>query len=339
MFEAASIKPSGKGQLIDVLGVVIPQPMRGGPGTDNPGQISFANASLKTLVAAAYGVKRYQVSGPDWLDVTGFNIVAKVAPGATKEQVRLMLQNLLVERFQLALHIDKRELEVYALVVAKGGLKMKPSQSDPEDGGTWEARDGHARWVGPHTTLNAMAEFLSPRLDRPVIDKTGLTGKYDIALTWEAGEPRRARQHTARDGMMPSERRTHAASEAVSHDLRRGAATRPEAGAEHGSDGCAGDRPHGEDALGELSQGRVSIERMVRVWHAAPKPADNAPHSRRMVESYPIMDQKTNRKRETMGVVRPMYSRQWLLGPSPRHSRFPRTECHPVQLITSFMTN
>jgi uncharacterized protein (TIGR03435 family) len=203
-FEAASIKPSGKGQLIDVLGAVIPLPMRGGPGTNDPGQISFANASLKTLVAAAYGVKRYQVSGPDWLDAAGFNILAKVAPGVTKEQVRLMLQNLLADRFQLALHIEKRELAVYAMVVAKGGLKMKPSQSDPEDGGTFGARDGHARWVSPHTTLQNMAEFLSPRLDRPVIDKTGLTDKYDIALTWEA-ENLDTRLRTARGGTMPSE--------------------------------------------------------------------------------------------------------------------------------------
>jgi uncharacterized protein (TIGR03435 family) len=204
MFEAASIKPSGKGQLIDVLGVVIPQPMRGGPGTSDPGQISFANASLKTLIAAAYNVNRYQVEGPKWLDLAGFNIVAKVAPGATKEQVRLMLSNLLAERFQLALHIEKKELPIYALVVAKGGLKMSVSRSDPDEGGSWGARDGHARWVGPHTTLNAMAEFLSPRLDRPVIDKTGLTGRYDVALTWEA-ENLDTRLRNARDGAMPAD--------------------------------------------------------------------------------------------------------------------------------------
>jgi uncharacterized protein (TIGR03435 family) len=98
-------------------------------------------------------------------------------------------------------------------VVAKGGLKMKASRSDPEDGGTWGARDGHARWVSPHTTLKDVADFLSPRLDRPVIDKTGLAEKYDISLTWEAGNLD-ARQHTARDGTMPSEGGL-AASEAV----------------------------------------------------------------------------------------------------------------------------
>src|ERR1700722_18687396 len=86
MFEAASIKPSGKGQLIDVLGVVIPLPMRGGPGTDDPGQISFANASLKTLVAAAYGMKRYQVSGPEWLDRAGLHNLHKGAPRPTTWQ-------------------------------------------------------------------------------------------------------------------------------------------------------------------------------------------------------------------------------------------------------------
>lgn len=202
-FEVASIKPSGRGRLIDVLGVVIPLGMRGGPGTDDPAQISFANASLKTLVAAAYGVKRYQVSGPDWLDVAGFNILAKVSPGASKEQVQRMLQNLLAERFKLTLHMEKRELPVYTLVVAKSGLRMKVSQADPDDGGIWGARDGHARWVSPHTTFKDLAEFLSPRLDRPVIDKTGITEKYDIALTWEA-ENLDTRLRAARGGTMPS---------------------------------------------------------------------------------------------------------------------------------------
>ena len=94
-FEVASVKTSANGDLRDVLGVAFDTRMRGGPGTDDPGQITFKNASLKSLVVSAYGVKRYQISGPDWLDAGGFNIIAKVSPGASKEQVNLMLQSLL----------------------------------------------------------------------------------------------------------------------------------------------------------------------------------------------------------------------------------------------------
>jgi uncharacterized protein (TIGR03435 family) len=185
-FEVASVKVAARGEPRDVLNAVIPLGMRGGPGSSDPGQISFTSASLKTIVASAYGVKRYQVSGPDWLEAGGYNIVAKLPPNTTKEQLRLMLQNLLAERFALTLHHEKRELPVYTLVVAKNGPNMKVSEGDPEAGGTWGAWNGSARWVTPHTTMNDVADFLSPRLDRPVIDRTGLTAKYDLTLYWSA---------------------------------------------------------------------------------------------------------------------------------------------------------
>jgi uncharacterized protein (TIGR03435 family) len=83
---------------------------------------------MKSLLTTAYGVKGYQISGPSWLDSERFDIVAKIAKGATKEQFQLMFQNLLAERFKLTLHRDTKELPMYALVVGKGGPKLKVSE-------------------------------------------------------------------------------------------------------------------------------------------------------------------------------------------------------------------
>jgi uncharacterized protein (TIGR03435 family) len=119
-FEVASVKPAE------------PQPegmmrvrMSGGPGTPDPGQLTYTNVSLKNVLMNAYDVKEYQINGPNWLDSERFDIVAKILQGATKEQFQQMLQNLLAERFKLALHHETKELPMYALVVGKGGPKLK----------------------------------------------------------------------------------------------------------------------------------------------------------------------------------------------------------------------
>jgi uncharacterized protein (TIGR03435 family) len=125
-FEVASIKPAAPptdGRLMVRL--------RGGPGTPDPGQITYTNVNIKMLMTSAYNVKGYQISGPDWLDSQRFDITAKLPPDTTKEQFQLMLQNLLAERFKLTLHHQTKELPMYALVVAKGGPKMKESVDDP----------------------------------------------------------------------------------------------------------------------------------------------------------------------------------------------------------------
>src|ERR1019366_1602300 len=109
VFEVASVKPAGP----------LPIPsggsssgsfsgssfrVRGGPGTDDPGQFTAPSVSLLTLLEMAYGVRFDQVSGPDWLISERYSIVAKLPPKTTKDQFNLMLQNLLAERFHLTLH-------------------------------------------------------------------------------------------------------------------------------------------------------------------------------------------------------------------------------------------
>jgi uncharacterized protein (TIGR03435 family) len=114
-FEVASIKPtapSTDGRVMRRVG-------------GDPGLVDYTNVTLKIVLARAYGVKDYQISGPDWLDTEGFDIKAKVPDGVPKEQIPAMLQTLLAERFGLTLHKETKTLPVYALTVAKGGVKMK----------------------------------------------------------------------------------------------------------------------------------------------------------------------------------------------------------------------
>ena len=105
--------------------------MHGGPGTDDPGQITYPHTWLGRVLTVAYGVASDQISGlPDWAENQGYSIVAKIPPNTTKDQFSLMLQNLLAERFHLALHHETRGFQVYSLLVAKDGPKMKPSPPD-----------------------------------------------------------------------------------------------------------------------------------------------------------------------------------------------------------------
>jgi uncharacterized protein (TIGR03435 family) len=97
----------------------------------SPGRASYWSMTLKSLVTYAYGVQQFQVSGPGLMDTDRYDIEAKLPDGATKDDDKKMLQALLKERFKLAFHIERRELEGYALVVGKHGAKLKPSLPDP----------------------------------------------------------------------------------------------------------------------------------------------------------------------------------------------------------------
>jgi uncharacterized protein (TIGR03435 family) len=212
-FEVASVKPAAPitGNMIRVM-------MRGGPGSNDPGQITYTNVTLKNVLMNAYGVKGFQVSGPSWLDSERYDIVAKVPRGATKEQFIVMLQNLLAERFKLTLHREKKDLPMYALVVGKNGPKLKESvdEAAPKGGGPADGpaavmgkpamdRDGfpvlppaaagrtavslalmngNVRMTASKQPMSGLAEDLSRQLDLPVVDMTGLTGKYDYTLSY-----------------------------------------------------------------------------------------------------------------------------------------------------------
>jgi len=153
------------------------------------------NFDLFRLVCLAYGVKRYQLSAPDWLTTTRFNITARVAAGATTDEYRLMLQNLLADRFKLVLHRERKELQMYELVVGKNGLKMKESAVDPAAmpvnnglqppplrGGPPPGYHGPFNLTGTGISMERLVALLSGEIDVPITDGTGLKGEYDITL-------------------------------------------------------------------------------------------------------------------------------------------------------------
>jgi uncharacterized protein (TIGR03435 family) len=124
-FEVATVKASRPNDGQYVRGC------KGGPGTDDPGFWRCTNATISMLVMRGYDIRRYQFASPDWTFNTNYEISARLPPGATKDQFREMIQNLLVDRFKLQLHRVKKAMAMYDLVVGKGGSKLKESVDQP----------------------------------------------------------------------------------------------------------------------------------------------------------------------------------------------------------------
>jgi len=154
-----------------------------------PDGYSASNIDLKSLIANAYGVRPEQISGgPSWIDSNHYDIEAKIVPadGAalqplTKERRNLMLRSLLADRFKLVVHTETKEQPIYELVVAKSGSKLQPAKSDQP---TRMIMSGSGKFSMETAQISALIYQLSPQLGRPVIDKTGLTGNYEIKLEW-----------------------------------------------------------------------------------------------------------------------------------------------------------
>lgn len=213
-FEVASVKISPP-----IVGNTRPalMGMRGGPGTADPGQLTLGYMTMKNILAQAFGVKANQVTGPAWLDKTDgdhYDIVAKVPPGASREDGKIMLQSLLLERFGLAFHRETKDVQGYELVVGKNGSKLKESEmsTDPppppptdqpfkfetDRNGIPQLPAGRpgmliSAGVGGQNTIAArqqsisqLANFLEGQVGKPVVDKTGLTAKYDYGFAFDA---------------------------------------------------------------------------------------------------------------------------------------------------------
>jgi uncharacterized protein (TIGR03435 family) len=218
-FEVASIRPAGPIEAMAASGK-----FHVGMHIDGA-RVDIGSMALVDLIQIAYKTKRYQISGTDSLGTQRFDIIAKLPEGANKDQVPEMLQALLADRFKLAIHRDTKDQSVYALVVAKGGLKMKESPPDPEpstsdDPSAPKAGDPPVKMqveqgkgavitggatgttkvaMGQNGTMHfemqkmqiaGLAEFLSRFVERPVIDMTDLKGNYQVALDLSMDEMR-----------------------------------------------------------------------------------------------------------------------------------------------------
>jgi uncharacterized protein (TIGR03435 family) len=180
-FDAVSIHPNNSG--------------RGGGSIvgygGSSGRVTFDNESLRDCIALAYGIpdgREYELSGPGWLDSEMFDIVATFPPGTPEPKVLAMVQHMLAARFGLQVHYETKELQAYVLTVAKDGPKLKVDTA-PDDGAFIHSEE---RTVFRAYSMAGLASRLSGpvfHLDRPVVDRTGLKGSYDITLNWSAKDP------------------------------------------------------------------------------------------------------------------------------------------------------
>ena len=162
------------------------------------------NATVKYLITDAYSVKWDAiVGGPDWIDTIGYDIDAKVTPAAdapppklNRAQRRQMIQSMLADRFKLIVHNETKDAPIYELDLAKGGSKLPittPNDTfakgingldgNPVSSG-YPVLLGRGRLFGQSVTIASLIDYLKQELKRPIVDKTGLTGKYDLSLQW-----------------------------------------------------------------------------------------------------------------------------------------------------------
>ena len=164
--------------------------VRPAPGSE---RYVATNCPLKLLITEAYKVKGDQVvGGPDWIDTERFEMNAKAVRPSTIEELRLMLQDLLADRFKLRFHRETRELPVYALSVDKGGPKLKAREAQTAgEPSIDQATEGmlHIKLSAKAVAMDYFAFRLSQLLDRPVIDLTKLKGGYDFELAYTRGLP------------------------------------------------------------------------------------------------------------------------------------------------------
>jgi len=170
-FEVASVKPAEDG---------------GPPGDvprnmdTSPGHFAMRNVPLRYCLEWAYDLKDFEIAGPDWIRADErYDIFARAPGPATGDEMKPMLQSLLLERFQMQVHREKREMQAYVLLPGKGPAKVKPAVPD----------ETPSLGPGPNGTaafhkfpISRLTFLLTRRMDHPVLDLTGLTGLYDYAI-------------------------------------------------------------------------------------------------------------------------------------------------------------
>ncbi len=171
-FEVASIKPSDPGE---------PNPGDTVRNMDSsPGHFAMRNVPLRFCIQWAWDLKDYEVSGPDWIKAENRYDIIATAPGASDNDMRVMLQTLLTERFQMKAHRETKNLDVYALLPGKGAPKVVDAKADETPGLSAGPEKGTTKFT--KEPISRFTFMLTRRMDRPALDMTGLKGLYDFTI-------------------------------------------------------------------------------------------------------------------------------------------------------------
>jgi uncharacterized protein (TIGR03435 family) len=215
-FEVASVKP-----FVATPGQPIINMLQGGPGSNDPQRVRGSGVTLQRLVREAYGIDFDQIQGPSWLGEERYELIANVPLGSTRDQLKLMLQYLLADRFKLAVHHISKDFPVYELTIAKDGSKLKenaettlrpsvpggpimpsdqngfPQLADGVAGMAMSGSNGLQRMTVRGLPLSALISQLSVFFGTitgantfamgRIVDKTDLRGKYDFKLEYAGG--------------------------------------------------------------------------------------------------------------------------------------------------------
>lgn len=181
-------------------------------------QVHISYLSLKDYIASAFKVKLHQIIGPDWLGTERYNIDATLPAGSTRDDFPAMLQSLLEQRFELKYHRETRDLPAYVLTtVAKGGLKLKPVETDGAEppkatevtasggaSGTTVSYGNGSYFTladdkveGRKLTMQLLADLLARFVDLPVVNQTGVDGAYNFTLQMTPEDYRAVLIHSA----------------------------------------------------------------------------------------------------------------------------------------------
>lgn len=167
-FEVASVKPAAGSSTRNIQ--------------IDSARVRFSNVTLLVLIHRAYSLEWYQeIRGPAWLRSASYDVVAKLPAGVPQSQIPLMLQSLLADRFRLKLHREKKELQVYALVVGKTGPKIHAVGSHDE---IWNQKIGSVFHLSGKRSIGELVTKLNSASDVPILDMTGLKGFFDVDLSW-----------------------------------------------------------------------------------------------------------------------------------------------------------
>jgi len=192
-WEVATVKPSDPNGQESRLGM-------------NGREFVVIRQTLGTLLLLGYGVQQRQlVNAPDWITTARWDVKAVPdTPGKPSlKQLQSLTRKLLTQRFGLVMHTEQRSMEVYALTIAKGGVKMAQSTGDPNKGPNESdsAINGQRTIKMQNASMSDLALVLNVYLDRPAVDHSGLSGRYDFQLKYSVDETKAPTDGSAAPGI------------------------------------------------------------------------------------------------------------------------------------------